>query len=71
MRGRHRTNRGEQKHIAVQQALELMHGEYRSLFSTAKELGVCQSSLKRWLDQHAAQERGRFVPVEVAVWDTT
>ena len=57
----------EQKNVAVQKALELIHGEYRSLYATARELGVCQTTLKRWLDQHATKDRGRFIPVEMAV----
>lgn len=57
----------KQKTAAVQQALDLMKGENRSLYSTATELGIGQTSLKRWLDRHRETDPGSFIPVEMTI----
>jgi transposase-like protein len=55
----------QQKLVAVQKARALQCNPDRSLYSISKELGINQSSLKRWCDQAGKAESGRFYPMEI------
>jgi transposase-like protein len=55
----------QQKLVAVQKARALQSNPDRSLYSISKELGINQSSLKRWCDKAGKTETGRFYPMEI------